>query len=198
MLRPLLFSVLIEFGPIIAFLIASETTSFICATAIFVGLTALALVVGIFERKAIAWFPLIVAVSVISFGVLTIVFHDPFFIMIKDTLYNGGFAVILFAGLLFGRPLLKPLFSSLFAMTDKGWKTLTWRWTIVFAILAVANEVARAALTPEAWAMYKGVATAATIVFSLTQFPLARKERLPEASAWGMRIPPKKSPTLAT
>ncbi len=188
MILKLILNLGIEFGPIIAFLVASEITTFVHATALFVILTVLALVVGFIERSEVAWFPLIVGASIISFGSLTIFFDNPFFIIIKDTLYNSIFALTLFIGLYFKRSLLKPLFKGLFSMTDEGWKILTFRFAVMFTLLAVLNEVARINLLPEKWILYKGVATVATITFSLYQFRLSKKERMPDASEWGMRV----------
>lgn len=184
----LLLNLSIEFGPIIAFLILSETTSFIFATAVFVALTTLALVASFIERRKVAWFPLIVAVSVIVFGLLTVILKNPFYIIIKDTLYNGAFALILFAGAIKGKGLLKLLFEGLFAITDRGWLILSVRWAFMFTLLAISNEIVRIHVLPEQWIYYKSIATVSTIIFSLYQFRLSKKERLPEANEWGMRI----------
>lgn len=187
MYKKLFLNLGVEFGPIIIFLIASETINFITATIIFVATTILALIIGFIERRELAWFPLIVGATIVSFGTLTIIFDNPFFIIVKDTLYNGLFAIILFVGLLFNKSLLKPLFNGLFGLTEKGWRILTIRWTWMFAILAVTNEFARALLDPTAWVIFKGFATGATILFALYQFKLSKKERLPDATEWGLR-----------
>ncbi len=188
MIFKLIINLGIEFGPIIAFLIASELTTFIQATIIFVIITVVALIVGLIERREIAWFPLIAGVIIIFFGMLTIILNNPFFLIIKDTLYNGFFALILFVGLYFKKPLLEPLFKGLFSMTNKGWMILTFRWAIAFTLLAVSNEFARISLSPEGWVVYKGLATLGTIIFSLYQFKLSKAERLPNSTPWGMKI----------
>lgn len=188
MLKKALLSLSIEFGPIVVFSILAEKINFILATAIFVVLTIVALVAGLIERKKIAWFPLIVAVLVVGFGLLTVVLENPFFIIIKDTLYNGAFALILFIGLVFRRGWLKPLFDSLFAMTDEGWRILSFRWAVMFTILTIGNEIARMYLDPTDWVNYKILATLVTATFSLYQFKLSKKHRLPESTEWGMVI----------
>ncbi len=188
MLKKALLSLSIEFGPIVVFSILSEKIDFILATAIFVLLTIVAFIAGLVERKRVAWFPLIVAVLVVGFGLLTVLLENPFFIIIKDTLYNGVFALVLFIGLAFGKGLLKPLFDSLFAMTNRGWKILSYRWAIMFTLLAIGNEIARANLNPTEWVNYKIIATVCTAAFSLYQFKLSKKHRLPESTEWGMVI----------
>lgn len=188
MFKKLLLNLFIEFGPIIGFLIASELTTFIRATSIFIVLTLIALMLGFIERRAVAWFPLIVAVTIVSFGLLTVVFENPFFIIIKDTLYNGIFAVVLFVGLCYRKSFLKILFGNMFAMTDRGWRVLTFRWAIMFTLLAITNEIARVSLDEYGWLSYKITATLVTIVFALYQFKLSKKERLPDSTPWGMKV----------
>lgn len=184
----LLLNLGIEFGPIVAFLVVSEYTEFFKAVTIFVFLTVIAMIVGQLERKSFAWFPFIVGIIVTISGLLTIVFKDPFYIIIKDTLYNAGFAIVLIVGLRYNKALLKPIFKGLFSMTDEGWRILTIRWSVMFILLTIGNEIARAHLTPEDWVMYKSIATIITMFFSVYQFKLSKKERLATASAWGMRV----------
>jgi intracellular septation protein len=187
-LGKVLLSLSIEFGPIIVFLVASELLTFMQAASAFVAATAIALTASYIEQKRIAWFPLIAGVIIIVSGLLTILLDDPFYLIIKDTMYNGIFAVVLIVGLFFRVGLLKYLFDGLFAITDRGWRILSLRWAIMFTLLAVANEIARAQLEPNVWVVFKASATLVTIVFALYQFRLSKQERLPESSAWGMKI----------
>lgn len=188
MFLKLLLNLGIEFGPIVVFLVVSEYTEFFTAVTIFVIVTIIAMIVGQIERKSFAWFPFIVGIIITISGLLTVYFKDPFYIIIKDTLYNAGFAIVLLIGLAYNKPLLKPLFQGLFMMTHRGWTILTIRWTIMFVLLTIGNEIARIHLTPEDWVAYKSLATIATMIFSIYQFRLSKKERLPESSSWGMRI----------
>ncbi|MEK7644792.1 MAG: septation protein IspZ [Patescibacteria group bacterium] len=187
MLRKLVVGLGVEFGPIIVFFLIAEQVSFLRATLIFVVLTVISLVVGLYEQKRIAWFPLIAGGSVVIFGTLTLIFDNPFFLIAKDTLYNAAFAIALFIGLAHGKGWLKPMFQKLIAMNDRGWRTLSWRWAIFFTILAVTNELARLNLPTAGWIVFKEIATSATIIFSIYQFTLSKKERLPDATPWGLR-----------
>jgi intracellular septation protein A len=58
----------------------------------------------------------------------------------------------------------------------------------MFVLLAIGNEIARANLTPSNWVNYKILATVATAAFSLYQFRLSKKCRLPHSTEWGMVI----------
>lgn len=190
MLFKLILNLSIEFGPIVAFLIASEYTKFFTAVTIFVVLTIISLVVGQIERKSFAWFPFIVGVTVVVSGLLTLVLHDPFYLIIKDTIYNAIFAIVLVVGLYYKKSLLKPLFQGLFSMNERGWKILTIRWTGMFIVLTIGNEIARMYLSSSDWVRYKSIATVVTMIFSVYQFKLSKKERLSESSPWGMRLKP--------
>lgn len=189
------FSWSIEFGPIVGFFIVlairGETNEgFVDSTALFVILTVIALVAAYVKDKRIALFPLVTGASVVLFGIATVLFHNPLIFILKDTFYNGLFAVVLFAGVMHGRGFLKSLFSSLFDMTDRGWYVLSVRWATMFFLLAFTNEIVWRNFSEQAWVVYKFVATIATIVFGFYQITLARRERNETASAWGMRINP--------
>lgn len=188
MYRKILVSWSIEFGPIILFFLASLCYPFVPAATIFVIATAVALVAGVVKDRRIAIFPLLAGASVILFGSATVILKDPFYLIIKDTVYNGLFAFFLLGGLCFNKLFLKSLFSSLFAMTDKGWRILSVRWTTMFILLTVSNELVRISFDETVWIHYKIVATLVTTVFGLYQITLSRRERLAESSKWGLRI----------
>lgn len=179
----------IEFGPIVVFFLTSDSLGFMPATIIFVSLTAVALAVAYVKDRRIALFPLLAGLSVIGFGALTIFLNNPFFLIIKDTVYNGAFALALAVGLyVFKEPILKDLFSALFCMTERGWIILSRRWMVMFLLLTIGNEIARQVFASDMWVFYKMCATLLTIVFGLYQLTLSKRERLPHSNKWGMNI----------
>jgi len=189
MILKLLLNLFIEFGPIISFLIASELLPFVTATIIFLIVTTISLTASLIERGRITYFPLVAGSTVIGAGLLTVFLDNPFFLIVKDTIYNGIFALVLFIGIIFYKKgWLEILFRDLFSLTERGWYILSLRWALLFLLLAVTNELARYFFTPQIWVVYKGVATVATIAFSLYQFRLSKKERAPDASPWGLKI----------
>lgn len=137
MYKNIIISWSIEFGPIIVFFgtlsfLGDTNKGFIASTTIFSILTMVALIASYLYEKRIAWFPLIAGVSVITFGILTLVFEEPALFILKDTLYNGFFGVFLLGGVYMRKGLLKKLFVALFDMSDKGWHILSLRWGIFF------------------------------------------------------------------
>ena len=90
------------------------------------------------------------------------------------------------AGLLRGKPLLKWLFGPVFlGLTEQGWMKLSRNWAIFFLVLAVANEIMRAALSFDTWLTLKvwGV-TVVSLVFAVANMPMLLRHGLdPEKKA---------------
>lgn len=181
---------LIQFGPITTFFIAFEWSgqNFFLATNVLMASIVLATVASIIRDQRVPWFPLYAAAFTLVFGGATLYWHNPKFLMVRDTLYDGIFGLIILMALSMKKNILKTFFSPLFALTDRGWQILAWRWAVFFLIAAVANELARRTLSIEAWVYFKIIATLIFIVFGVYQFTLTRRERLPEESnVLGMR-----------
>jgi intracellular septation protein len=107
------------------------------------------------------------------------VLHDETFIKMKPTIIYVMFAVLLFGGLWFNKPLLAIVFDSVFELTDEGWRKLTLRWATFFLALAVVNEIVWRTQTTDFWVSFKvfGVLPL-TFIFAALQFPLLQKYAL--------------------
>ncbi len=90
-------------------------------------------------------------VMVVVFGGLTAWFNDERFFKMKTTIVYGLFAVILGAGLWRGRSLLQWVLGSALPMQPEGWLILTRRLALMFAVLAVTNEVVWRTMSNDAW-----------------------------------------------
>lgn len=177
----------IEFGPILVFFLTAERMGFIPSTGLFVALTTVSLIYAFFKERRVAYFPLVAGASVIISGIATLIYNEPLFLIVKDTIYNAVFALVLISGLVQGRGRLKKMFGNLFAMSDKGWKILSLRWAIFFIFLTIGNEIVWRNFSEIEWVAYKGYSTLVTIIFAVYQFTLSKKYRLPDATAWGMK-----------
>lgn len=183
----------IEFGPIAIFFIilsalGNTDPGFIFATKIFTILTIVALATAYIREKRVALFPIVAGIFVVAFGLATVYLKMPYCFVLKDTFYNGFFAIVLLVGgIFFKKGLLKYFFASLFDMKDKGWYILSMRWGVVFLILTILNEAVWAMYGLQIWVVYKFWSTVATIIFGSYQITLSRKYRNETATPWGMR-----------
>src|SRR3546814_8552227 len=85
--------------------------------------------------------PLVTAAVVGVFGGLTLWLHDDTFIKMKPTVINALYAAVLLGGLALGRMPLRLLLGSALQITEAGWRQLSLRCGLMFAGLAVLNEI---------------------------------------------------------
>src|SRR3546814_7865115 len=87
---------------------------------------------------------LLSALLILFFCGLTIYFRDQSFIQIKPTIIYAFFALMLFAGLMRGKALLKYLLQAAYdGLTEEGWRKLSRNWAFFFVFMALANEIMR-------------------------------------------------------
>lgn len=178
----------IEFLPVVAALVVFPRFGFTGAVTAIVATTIASLLLSLYVDKRVPRFGLFSALSVVALCALTLVSDNPDYIIILDTLGSVGFALLLLGGRVRGVLFLKVFFERYFAITDHGWRILTMRWAAFFTVFAVLNEYVRLFRTPEEWVVFNAVAAVAALLFGTYQFTLSRRERLPEASAWGLRM----------
>ncbi|GEP11851.1 septation protein A [Methylobacterium gnaphalii] len=189
---PPLLKLVLEIGPLVIFFlgnayaekfgVAADQKLF-AATGVFIGATLIALGVHYALIRRLPIMPLVSGVVVVVFGGLTLVLQDKTFIMMKPTIVNSLFGLVLLGGLLFQKSLLSVVLDSVFALTEEGWRKLTFRWGLFFLALAVLNEVVWRTQTEDFWVSFKvfGIMPL-TVVFALAQAPLLmRHERKDEA-----------------
>ncbi len=178
----------IEFGPIILFFVFFNLFDFIIATIALVIVVFIALLLSIYIEGRVAIFSLFASGSIIVFGGATIFLSNPTYLIFKDTLFWGIFGFIILWYYLKDVLILKKLFTSIFDITDKGWKVVTIRWMVFAFLLAFSNQIALLYFTPTEWVIYKMITLIVLVIFSIWQFFLSRKERNVGSSSWGMRL----------
>lgn len=154
------------------------------ATAGFMVMTLVSLAVSYAVERKLPIMPLVSGVFVFGFGTLTLLLQDEDFIKLKPTITNMLFAAILFGGLAFGRPLLRPLFGSVLELSHRGWRTLTLRWASFFVVLAVLNEIVWRSFSTDTWVDFKvfGIMPL-TLIFAMSQVPLLKRESLVDSDS---------------
>lgn len=182
----------IEFFPLAAFFVAIQGADVYVGTAVMMVATVVSMSAVWMLWRQLALMALITAGTSLLFGALTLYWTDPVFVKLKPTIVSLLFAGILACGLLFHKPLLRPLLGDDLNLTPEGWHAITWRWTLYFVFVAFTNEIVwrsadaiwrdDAASAVRVWASFKlfGL-TPMTLAFALCQLPLLRQHRLSQA-----------------
>ncbi len=164
----------VDYAPLTLFFLAYVFFDLFVATAVVMVACTVAATVSWLVTHRLPILPLMTAGVVAVFGGLTLWLQDETFIKIKPTIIQALFALILFGGLAFRRPLLKPLLGPMIPhIDDTGWRKLTFRYALFFITMAGLNEVVWRSQTTDLWVTFKvfGI-PALSFVFLLAQWPL--------------------------
>lgn len=187
-INPVLKQVL-ELGPTLIFFLVYmriKDESFVLGGVTYSGfiVAALVLVPLLLASIAALWWltgslsrmQIFVAVMVVFFGGLTAWFNDESFFKMKTTIVYGCFAVILGVGLLRGTSLLQWVMSEALPMKPEGWMILTRRLAVMFAGLAIANEIIWRTQSTELWVKLETFAMPAVLfLFLMIQFAMLNR-----------------------
>ena len=172
----------IDIGPLAIFFIYYKLSGdLIDAILPLMVATIVAVIISYILEKKIPIMPTLGAGIVLIFGGLTIYFNDEIFIKMKPTIINAVFAIILYGGLIFDKPLLKYLLGAAMKLEEQGWKILTQRWIAFFIALAILNEIVWRTQSTDIWVNFKvfGILPI-TFIFTMTQFPLIKRYQIEE------------------
>lgn len=165
-----------ELGPLLIFFAVYKFYGLIYATSALVITTIVAIAATYYAMRKIPLMPLMSALIVGFFGSLTIFSGNEIFIKLKPTLINLAFALILFAGAIKGKGLLKYLFDSALQMSERAWYVFSLRWAFFFLAMAVANEIAWRNFSTDVWVDFKVFGLLGfSFVFMATQIPFIKK-----------------------
>ncbi|MDX8354458.1 inner membrane-spanning protein YciB [Cognatiyoonia sp. IB215182] len=162
-ISPVLKQVL-ELGPTLAFFLiylrikdntftigGTEYTGFIIAALIFVPILLAAMGILWMMTGKLSRMQVFTAFMVIFFGALTAYFNDERFFKMKTTIVYGFMATLLGIGLVRGQSYLQYVMEEFLPMQPEGWMIFTRRLTLMFAGLAIANEVIWRTQSTETW-----------------------------------------------
>ena len=158
----------LELGPPLLFFVAylrmrDETYTiggtaydgFIVAAAVFVPILLASIAALWWLTGKISRMQVFTAVIVIVFGGLTVWFNDERFFKMKTTIVYAIFAGLLGIGLMTGRSWLQWIMADFLPMEREGWMILTRRLAVVFALMAVANEVVWRTMSTDFWVKFE-------------------------------------------
>lgn len=160
-----------------SFLVAGSSYSgFIVAALIMVPLLLASIAALWWLTGSLSRMQIFVAVMVIFFGGLTAWFNDERFFKMKTSIVYGSFALLLGGGLLRGKSLLQWVMAEALLMKPEGWMILTRRLALMFAGLAIANEVIWRTQSTELWVKLETFAMpVALFLFLMFQFAILNR-----------------------
>ncbi len=166
----------LELGPLALFFLSYSRFGIFAATGVMMVTVLITLGVSYRMLGRVPIMPMVTAVIVVIFGSLTLFYHDETLIKIKPTALYILFSAALFFGIAFNKPMLQIMFDGAFHLTAEGWRKLTWRWAIFFAVLAILNEIVWRNTSTNVWVDFKvfGVMPL-TLAFGALQVPLLTK-----------------------
>ncbi len=169
---------LADYAPLAAFFAGYLTGDLMRATVWLMIATGVATVLLLAVERRVPWMPLATAVIVGVFGGLTLWLKDDTFIKIKPTIIQAIFSLLLLGGLAFGKALLKPILGSAWTLSPAGWRTITLRYGLFFAAMAVLNEVVWRTQSTDFWVNFKVFGLIGlTLLFSVAQAPFLLREQ---------------------
>ncbi len=171
-----LFKLATELGPLVIFFAANAKFGLFTATAAFMVAIVAAIIASYAVTRHVPLMAIVTAVIVLVFGGLTLFFHDETFIKVKPTIIYALFALTLGIGLLIGRSFIAIMFDQMFNLTPEGWRLLTIRWMLFFAVMAVLNEIIWRTQTTDFWVSFKAFGVIPiTAVFAMLQTSLIKR-----------------------
>lgn len=165
--RKIALAFLLEFGPVIVFLMSFEFFHIYKATIILMIATIISTIATYITQKRLPYLALYVALLTGVFGYITLALHEPKFIQMRDTLYDVTLALTLIVGLMIRVPLFKIAFHKVIPMTNRAWDNLTHAWIFYFITIAIANEYVRRTMSLVNWFDFKSIVIAVTVIYGL-------------------------------
>lgn len=159
---------LLEFGPIIIFLLSFRYLHIYRATMVLMVVTIISTIITYRKQKRLPYLALYVALLTSVFGYMTLSLHQPRFIQMRDTLYDVTCALTLILGFISNISFLSIAFNSVFPMTRRAWNKFTYAWILFFITNAFLNEFVRRSFSLKQWFEFKGIMVGITIIFGLT------------------------------
>lgn len=176
---------ILEFAPILIFIGVfefyslfglTEQKGFLLATQCMIISTLLVLILTYVQDRYIPLFPVVVSAFTTLFGIISLLTHNTRILILRDTLYDLFFAVLILGGLCLKRLVLKKFFNSLYPTTDSAWKTLSYLWGGYFMVAAISNELLRRFGDEKEWVHFKIFGIVVTILLMFFSKYIADKQ----------------------
>jgi len=183
---------LLNFLPLAAFLVAYRAGGIYAATATLMACMPLLLLVDWLRTRRVSTMHALSTVLVLVFGGVTLLLHDPRFLMAKPSILLGVMAIAFLSSERVGQaPLAQRLLEAAVpegqAVPRPAWIGLNREWVAALLLLAIANLLVARYASERAWVYFKVIGlTLAPVIVSVAQAlrlprlsaPLGRLERI--------------------
>lgn len=161
--------VLIEYIPLIVFLLFYKFADLYWATGSLIVTSALQIFYYFLKKEKIPTRNWIFFGLILVFGGLTIFFHDDAFIKWKVTIINGFFAIaLLISKHVFNKNIIKQFLSESLTLPEPIWTKLNFAWAMFFALCGVLNLYVAFTFDLDTWVNFKVFGlTGLTLVFAV-------------------------------
>jgi intracellular septation protein len=176
----------IDLLPALPFLlVAFNVVDIFTATALAMGAACIQLVLSRLYYGHMKKMHLATFAAIIIFGAITLLLHDPFFVKMKPTALNWGFALVfLGAPLMFKTNLLKMMLGEKIAMPDRAWSQLNLIWVGYFALIGALNLYVALNFSDVTWSKFRVFGMyGALLAFIVVQGVFIYRHMLPEPAA---------------
>ena len=174
---------LIDLVPALPFLlVAFNWIDMFMATKLAMGAAVLQVIASRLRYGHIKRMHAITFAAIIVFGSITLLLHDDYFIKIKPTVLNWGFALVfLGAPLFFKKNLLRLMLGEKIAMPDFAWARLNLMWVAYFFAIGATNLYVANNFSAEIWGKFRVFGMyGALIAFMVIQGFYVYRHMLPE------------------
>lgn len=147
---------LYDFFPILLFFVAYKVGGIYVATGVAMIAAMIQISYGWFIKKKVENMHWISASLILLFGGMTLILHDPLFIMWKPTILNWLFALA-FAGSAFmgSKPLVQRMMEHVLTVPHPIWRRVNWAWVLFFIVSGVANIYVAYHYSQDTWVNFK-------------------------------------------
>ena len=175
---PIFIKGLLEFGPILVFVILFEIHGFFLATFGMILAVLISILYLYITQKVLPLFTVLVRVITLMFAMATILLHSPKILIFRDTFYDYFFASAIFFGLYRKQFFLKKLFNHAIKLSDRGWRVASYSWGSYFLTTGTINEIIRQYGTQRMWIDFKVIVIATTMILGGLLALYLRDERI--------------------
>ncbi|MCL7743383.1 septation protein A [Guyparkeria hydrothermalis] len=147
---------LFDFFPILLFFAAYHLEGIYVATAVAMIASVVQIAAGWLMWRKVERMHWVSAGLIVLFGGMTLILHNPLFIMWKPTILNWLFALVFLGSAFIGsKPLVQRMMEHVIQVPRAIWHRVNWAWIGFFVLSGVVNIWVAYEFSEEVWVNFK-------------------------------------------